>query len=146
MLPWCFSSVTLEHVRSQLDCKNRWLYHHYDFSSRQAVAKSNTWVRHFSYKRTYFVLKRHLIPFMRKKVRLFRIKGNSMPFLLLLPLLFIFSGNAWSDTRVGLYGSLLYNVQTESPLYFNNAGDFDVAHVWGPLQGRQLYAGLKSVF
>jgi outer membrane receptor protein involved in Fe transport len=37
-------------------------------------------------------------------------------------------------------------VQTESPLYFNSAGDFDVAHVWGPLQGRQLYAGLKSVF
>ena len=33
-----------------------------------------------------------------------------MPFLLLLPLLFIFSGYAWSDTRVGLYGSLLYNV------------------------------------
>lgn len=36
--------------------------------------------------------------------------------------------------------------QTESPLYFNSNGDFDVAHTWGPLQGRQLYAGLKSVF
>lgn len=36
--------------------------------------------------------------------------------------------------------------QTESPLYFNSNGDFDVANVWGPLQGRQIYVGAKSVF
>lgn len=36
--------------------------------------------------------------------------------------------------------------QSESPLYFSSNGDFDVANVWGPLQGRQFYLGAKSVF
>ena len=42
--------------------------------------------------------------------------------------------------------NLLDYTQSESPLYFNSNGDFDVAHTWGPLQGRQFYMGLKSVF
>lgn len=36
--------------------------------------------------------------------------------------------------------------QSESPLYFNGAGEFDVNNIWGPLIGRQVYAGVKSVF
>jgi outer membrane receptor protein involved in Fe transport len=36
--------------------------------------------------------------------------------------------------------------QTESPLYFNGSGEFDVNHIWGPLMGRQVYAGIKSIF
>lgn len=35
---------------------------------------------------------------------------------------------------------------TESPLFYNAAGGFDSAHIWGPLRGRTLYAGLKATF
>lgn len=51
------------------------------------------------------------------------------------------------DTSLTVGARNLFDyVQTESPLYFNSAGEFDVNHVWGPLIGRQVYAGLKSVF
>lgn len=35
---------------------------------------------------------------------------------------------------------------TESPLFFDATGGFDSAHVWGPLRGRMIYAGLKAIF
>ncbi|WOT04191.1 TonB-dependent receptor plug domain-containing protein [Shewanella youngdeokensis] len=34
----------------------------------------------------------------------------------------------------------------ESPLFFDADGGYDVAYIWGPLQGRQLYAGVKASF
>ncbi len=34
----------------------------------------------------------------------------------------------------------------ESPLYFDAAGNLDVIHIWGPLRGRQIYAGLQAKF
>ncbi len=36
--------------------------------------------------------------------------------------------------------------KTESPLFFDSAGGFDVLHIWGPLRGRQIYAGLQAKF
>lgn len=35
---------------------------------------------------------------------------------------------------------------TESPLFYDDAGEFDSAHIWGPLRGRMVYAGLKATF
>jgi len=35
---------------------------------------------------------------------------------------------------------------TESPLFYDASGGFDSAHVWGPLRGRMVYAGLKATF
>jgi outer membrane receptor for ferrienterochelin and colicins len=39
-------------------------------------------------------------------------------------------------------------VQTtrESPLYYDADGNFNTTMIWGPLRGRELYAGLKAVF
>lgn len=39
-------------------------------------------------------------------------------------------------------------VQTdaESPLFYDADGGFDSAHIWGPLRGRMVYAGLKATF
>lgn len=35
---------------------------------------------------------------------------------------------------------------TESPLFYDNSGEFDSAHIWGPLRGRMVYGGLKATF
>ncbi|MFZ3052651.1 MAG: TonB-dependent receptor [Sulfuricurvum sp.] len=35
---------------------------------------------------------------------------------------------------------------TESPLFYDADGGFDSAHIWGPLRGRMVYAGLKATF
>ncbi|MBV5334457.1 MAG: TonB-dependent receptor, partial [Sulfuricurvum sp.] len=35
---------------------------------------------------------------------------------------------------------------TESPLFYDADGGFDSAHIWGPLRGRIVYAGLKATF
>jgi len=35
---------------------------------------------------------------------------------------------------------------TESPLFYDATGGFDSAHIWGPLRGRMVYAGLKATF
>ncbi|WP_157146245.1 TonB-dependent receptor plug domain-containing protein [Achromobacter insuavis] len=35
---------------------------------------------------------------------------------------------------------------TESPLFVNGDGEFDVIHLWGPSRGRYLYAGAKLSF
>lgn len=35
---------------------------------------------------------------------------------------------------------------TESPLFYDAQGGFDSAHIWGPLRGRMVYAGLKATF
>lgn len=37
---------------------------------------------------------------------------------------------------------------TESPLFYNNStpAGFDSAHIWGPLRGRMVYAGVKATF
>lgn len=35
---------------------------------------------------------------------------------------------------------------TESPLFYDANGGFDSAHIWGPLRGRMVYAGLKATF
>jgi outer membrane receptor for ferrienterochelin and colicins len=35
---------------------------------------------------------------------------------------------------------------TESPLFYDADGGFDSAHIWGPLRGRMVYAGLKAIF
>jgi len=39
-------------------------------------------------------------------------------------------------------------VQTdkESPLFYDDAGEYDVGHIWGPLRGRMAYLGLKAKF
>ncbi|MDO9303822.1 MAG: TonB-dependent receptor [Sulfuricurvum sp.] len=34
----------------------------------------------------------------------------------------------------------------ESPLFYDADGGFDSAHIWGPLRGRMVYAGLKATF
>ncbi|MDD5052789.1 MAG: TonB-dependent receptor [Sulfuricurvum sp.] len=34
----------------------------------------------------------------------------------------------------------------ESPLFYDASGGFNTSHVWGPLRGRTLYAGIKAVF
>ena len=34
----------------------------------------------------------------------------------------------------------------ESPLFFDDAGEFDVGYIYGPLRGREAYAGLKVTF
>ncbi len=33
-----------------------------------------------------------------------------------------------------------------SPLFYNDADEVDVTHIWGPLRGRTIYAGLKAKF
>jgi len=33
-----------------------------------------------------------------------------------------------------------------SPLFYDDAGAVDVGHIWGPLRGRELYAGVKANF
>jgi outer membrane receptor for ferrienterochelin and colicin len=35
---------------------------------------------------------------------------------------------------------------TESPLFYDVNGGFDSAHIWGPLRGRMVYAGVKATF
>ncbi|MFH0710888.1 MAG: TonB-dependent receptor [Pseudomonadota bacterium] len=35
---------------------------------------------------------------------------------------------------------------TESPLFYDATGGFDSAHIWGPLRGRMVYAGIKAAF
>ncbi|MDP1785493.1 MAG: TonB-dependent receptor, partial [Sulfuricurvum sp.] len=37
---------------------------------------------------------------------------------------------------------------TESPLFYDNStpAGFDSAHIWGPLRGRMVYAGVKATF
>ncbi|MGZ8548507.1 MAG: TonB-dependent receptor plug domain-containing protein [Sulfuricurvum sp.] len=35
---------------------------------------------------------------------------------------------------------------TESPLFYDTDGGFDSAHIWGPLRGRMVYAGIKATF
>lgn len=35
---------------------------------------------------------------------------------------------------------------TESPLFYDAAGEFNSAHIWGPLRGRMVYAGIKATF
>ena len=35
---------------------------------------------------------------------------------------------------------------TESPLFYDANGGFDSAHIWGPLRGRMVYAGVKATF
>ncbi|MDD2780188.1 TonB-dependent receptor [Sulfuricurvum sp.] len=35
---------------------------------------------------------------------------------------------------------------TESPLFYDVNGGFDSAHIWGPLRGQMVYAGLKATF
>lgn len=41
----------------------------------------------------------------------------------------------------------LFNyVQSESPLFYDANGNFGSAHIWGPLRGRTVYAGVKMVF
>ncbi|MGB0455067.1 MAG: TonB-dependent receptor plug domain-containing protein, partial [Bacteriovoracaceae bacterium] len=42
--------------------------------------------------------------------------------------------------------NLLDETQDESPLFFDSDGEFDVTHIYGPLRGRQLYAGLQASF
>ena len=39
-------------------------------------------------------------------------------------------------------------VQTdkESPLMYDDAGEYDVGHIWGPLRGRMTYAGINGKF
>lgn len=46
---------------------------------------------------------------------------------------------------VGVKNALDYT-QEESPLFYDDNGDFDVIHIYGPLRGRQIYAGLQSKF
>lgn len=33
-----------------------------------------------------------------------------------------------------------------SPLFYDTNGDVDVTHIWGPLRGREIYAGIKADF
>lgn len=42
--------------------------------------------------------------------------------------------------------NLLDETQEESPLFFDASGDFDVTHIYGPLRGRQVYAGVQTTF
>ncbi|HEX5623760.1 MAG TPA: TonB-dependent receptor [Sulfuricurvum sp.] len=35
---------------------------------------------------------------------------------------------------------------TESPLFYDRDGNPDANHIWGPLRGRMLYAGVKATF
>ncbi len=42
--------------------------------------------------------------------------------------------------------NLMDKTQDESPLFFESNGDFDVTHIYGPLRGRQIYAGLQASF
>jgi outer membrane receptor protein involved in Fe transport len=32
---------------------------------------------------------------------------------------------------------------SDSPLFWDKDGNYDVSHIWGPLRGRQIYAGLR---
>ncbi|MCX6074492.1 MAG: TonB-dependent receptor [Campylobacterales bacterium] len=43
-----------------------------------------------------------------------------------------------------LFDTLQTNV--ESPLFYDANGGFDSAHIWGPLRGRMVYAGMKAIF
>ncbi len=36
--------------------------------------------------------------------------------------------------------------KTESPLFFDATGNLNVTHIWGPLRGRQIYAGMQAKF
>ncbi len=36
--------------------------------------------------------------------------------------------------------------KTESPLFFDVKGKLEVTHIWGPVRGRQVYAGLQAKF
>ena len=37
-------------------------------------------------------------------------------------------------------------VKKDSPQFFDATGGFDSAHIWGPLRGRMIYAGIKAKF
>lgn len=37
-------------------------------------------------------------------------------------------------------------VKKDSPQFFDANGGFDSAHIWGPLRGRMIYAGIKAKF
>jgi outer membrane receptor for ferrienterochelin and colicin len=55
------------------------------------------------------------------------------------------------DKNFSLYAGAknIFNyVQTniESPLFYDANGGFDSAHIWGPLRGRMVYAGMKATF
>jgi len=32
---------------------------------------------------------------------------------------------------------------SDSPLFWDKDGGYDVSHIWGPLRGRQAYLGLR---
>lgn len=36
--------------------------------------------------------------------------------------------------------------EKESPLFYDDAGEYDVGHIWGPLRGRMAYAGVRAKF
>lgn len=42
--------------------------------------------------------------------------------------------------------NLLDHTQEESPLFYDDAGEFDVTHIYGPMRVRQVYVGLQSKF
>lgn len=42
--------------------------------------------------------------------------------------------------------NLFDETQDMSPLFFDADGNFDVTHIYGPLRGRQIYAGLQAAF
>jgi outer membrane receptor for ferrienterochelin and colicins len=42
--------------------------------------------------------------------------------------------------------NLFDETQEDSPLFFDGSGEFDVTHIYGPLRGRQIYAGLQAAF
>lgn len=56
-------------------------------------------------------------------------------------------GETWS---VYVGGSNLTDVEQamdeESPLFFDEGGGYDVVHIYGPLRGRVVYAGIKASF
>lgn len=48
---------------------------------------------------------------------------------------------------VGIKNLLDYTqAKRESPLFYDSNGNLDAVHIWGPMRGRQLYAGLRVKF
>lgn len=55
------------------------------------------------------------------------------------------------DKNLSLYAgvkNLFDTLQTdhESPLFYDDAGEYDVGHIWGQLRGRMAYAGVQAKF
>jgi outer membrane receptor for ferrienterochelin and colicins len=74
-------------------------------------------------------------------------KRTKAPSFFTLDLKLSYKINENANVYAGVNNLFNYTqVKKESPLFFDASGNFDVIHIWGPMQGRQLYSGMQVLF